>query len=130
MTSKERNKFRSTVTWKNFRLEILKERGIYCECCGMKHKSLTLHHRNMDKTQYTNLSDVTHFSLLCRNCHDFLHHIHTQTFKKLSNQNNPDLINTFLPFFILSTIQLEILKNRFDVCPCSGKYCKRGTTNK
>lgn len=99
MTNKERTKFRSTNTWKDFRLEILKGRGPYCECCGMKHKSLTLHHRNMDKTQYTNLSDPSHFRLLCRTCHDFAHHCYTQVNKKNAKPHNR-IVNFIIPFFI------------------------------
>lgn len=130
MKTKDKVKFRQSKEWKEYRQSIIKERGPYCECCGMKHKKLSLHHKDLDPTNYTNLSNPQKHVLLCSKCHSFLHHCYTQTFKKLSNQNNPDLVNIFLPFFILSTKQLEILKNRFDVCSCSGKYCKRGTTNK
>jgi hypothetical protein len=99
MTSDERKKFRASKTWKDFRKQIIAERGLGCECCGRKTKSVTLHHKNMDKTQYTNLTDKAHFSLLCQSCHTFVHYCYTQIHKKNATPTQ-HLINFQSPYFL------------------------------
>lgn len=99
MTSDERKKFRSSKIWKDFKTLIIKDRGLRCECCGRYTKTLTLHHKNMDKTHYTNISDKTHFSLLCLSCHSLVHHFHTQVNKKKATPNQM-IIDFIKPFFV------------------------------
>lgn len=128
MKSKDKALFRKTIEWKEYRKEIIEERGCYCECCGMKNKKLSLHHKDLNVNNYKDLTDKTKHSLLCSRCHSFLHHIHTQTFKKSSNQNNADLLNICFNFFIFTPEQIKEIKNRFTYCSCCGKY-KNTTRN-
>lgn len=67
MNSKEKQKFRSTSTWKNWRKYILHKRNYTCEICGIvKKKGLQLHH--LDEENYTLLQEER-FILLCSSCH-------------------------------------------------------------
>lgn len=97
--SEMKTKFRASKTWKDYRKQIISERGLLCECCNRKTKSLTLHHKNMDKTQYTNLTDKTHFSLLCPTCHSFLHFCYTQIHKKNASPSKR-IIDFQAPYFL------------------------------
>lgn len=62
-------KFRRSSEWTNFRLELIKERGFTCECCGRKllPRQLQVHHLNPE--DYTNLSKEN-FAVLCHYCHE------------------------------------------------------------
>ena len=62
----EKESFRKTNVWKNFRESLLQKRGAVCECCGTKTKNLQLHH--MDEKNYTDLNPDK-FVFLCSMCH-------------------------------------------------------------
>lgn len=62
----EKDAFRKTKEWKQFRKQIIEERGLQCECCGKKTKALQLHH--IDPEHYTTLNPDM-FALVCSLCH-------------------------------------------------------------
>lgn len=62
----EKEAFRKTKEWKQFRKQIIEERGLQCECCLKKTKALQLHHK--DPANYTVL-DPEMFALVCAACH-------------------------------------------------------------
>lgn len=62
----EKDAFRKTKEWKQFRKQIIEERGLECECCRKKTKALQLHH--IDPAHYTTL-DPKMFALVCSFCH-------------------------------------------------------------
>lgn len=62
----DKAKFRATKEWKEFRRQLISERGTYCECCKKKTKALQVHH--MYQNDYTNLSK-DRFALVCALCH-------------------------------------------------------------
>lgn len=64
--NKDKNAFRRSVAWKNFRKRLIEERGTYCACCGKKTKLLDCHHA--DEEHYTDLNPDKFF-LLCKMCH-------------------------------------------------------------
>lgn len=64
--NKEKDDFRKTKEWKAFRKCIIEERGLQCECCRKKTKSLALHH--IDPEHYTTLNPKM-FALVCSQCH-------------------------------------------------------------
>lgn len=67
MNCKEKAKFRTTSTWKNWCKYLKKKRNYKCECCGVvKKKGLQVHH--MDEAHYTELKEDK-FKLLCYSCH-------------------------------------------------------------
>lgn len=112
LTSKDKIKFRTSVEWKEYRNEIIKERGKQCECCGCKSPKISLHHKDLDSNNYKDLTNKSKHVLLCNRCHTTLHHYHTQLFKKDSKCNNPNILTLIKPFFILTKEQLNI----FDTC--------------
>ena len=62
----EKTEFRKSKEWRDFRKQLIKERGQFCECCGKKTKALQCHH--IDPEHYTTL-DPARFALLCVWCH-------------------------------------------------------------
>lgn len=102
LTQQEKSKFRSTKTWTNFRTEILTEKDYVCDCCLRKLPSskLNLHHRDLNSENYTNISDKTHFSLLCSNCHDTAHSFYSILINKKNKNKNVNIYNLIRTFFI------------------------------
>ena len=47
--NKEKEAFRKTKEWKDFRKKLIQERGTYCECCGKKTKLLDCHHADGER---------------------------------------------------------------------------------
>ena len=73
MTQKEKTKFRSQSTWKNFRKKLKEERRVD----ELTHKPLrsswNLHHLCLDDTRYTDLSDESMFACLNKTQHKMVH---------------------------------------------------------
>ena len=67
LNQKEKSKFRSTPEWKQFRVDKISETNGKCECCGRFFKSpkLRIHHKDLDSTKYTHISDPTRFNPSC-----------------------------------------------------------------
>lgn len=89
-------KFRSTIEWKDFRAQILQDRNGLCELCGIDHskhtRKLELHHKDLNPNNYTDISDPTHFALLCGVCHKSAHQFHARVKSKKQPSKSPLLI--------------------------------------
>lgn len=73
-TRRERSNFRMTVRWKNFRSQLIEQRGAVCECCGTKYygkqrRGLQIHHLDTDNYEYL---VPERFKILCSSCHEAL----------------------------------------------------------
>ena len=82
-TQASNSRFRSSPAWKEHRAVMLDLAGYACQCCGAKCKednaqNLQVHHRDLNKRNYTKLDDKSKFSVLCGDCHKFLHRIHNR----------------------------------------------------
>lgn len=102
LNQKDKSKFRSSTEWKDFRLQKIEESENKCDCCGRYFKSpkLHCHHKNLDRTKYTDISDKTHFSVLCTLCHGTLHSFHGLATSKKSPTTNNLIIELQSKFFI------------------------------
>lgn len=95
--NEEKNKFRRSREWKNFRKELIELRGTYCECCGKKTKLLDCHHA--DEKNYTDLSHPEKFFLVCKLCHkciSSLEQINMDNWYKIRDPNWVDFYSRFL----------------------------------
>lgn len=104
LTQKEKARFRSSKEWKEFRIRKIEENDYKCECCELNHKKnksrLTVHHRDLDKNNYKDLSDGSKFSVLCVSCHKMLHQLERRVSNKKQPSMNPKVIDLVQPFFI------------------------------
>ena len=124
LTATEKKKFRQSKEWKEFRVKKLQDADNKCECCGVKSKVLHLHHKNLDKEQYTNISNPSHFVILCKSCHDIAHFYFNRLIHKTNQSKNPAMFNLIRNFFILSPENVKKLEN-FNNCPS----CNNITSN-
>lgn len=60
----------SSLKWKNFKQDIIDERGASCEECRKPCDKLDLHHKTYDRLFNEGREDVV---LLCRSCHEKVH---------------------------------------------------------
>lgn len=67
--NKYKEEVRRTKAWKDFRKEIIEERGSICECCGTKTKRISLHHADESLEHYADFTDKSKFFLVCSLCH-------------------------------------------------------------
>jgi len=81
MDVKEKNKYRQSRQWKEFRKRILKDRDYTCEVCKIKKKK-GLHIHHFDESAYgrEKESDVV---LLCSVCHRLVEWILSRTKNKI-----------------------------------------------
>lgn len=94
--NKDKEAFRRSKEWKDFRKRLLLERGTYCACCGKKTKFLDLHH--MDEEHYTDL-DPDKFVFVCKLCHkciSALEQIKPENRKKIRKPDWADFFGRFL----------------------------------
>jgi len=114
VVSKEKTKFRSSKEWKDFRRQLIKERGPQCELCGTKYsgkrlRMIQVHH--LDPDDYTNLNPDK-FVLLCSGCHDLVERIS----KKILSKNTEllhkslwmSLLYRFLPYKTKNKLKEEL----------------------
>ena len=101
-TQKDKIKFRASKEWKEFRIAKIAETNGLCELCGRAFPSpkLHIHHRNLDRDHYTDISDKSKFKVLCVTCHDFLHSVHSMVISMKNCTTNQKLIELQKPFFI------------------------------
>lgn len=101
-TQKDKIKFRASKEWKDFRISKINEVNNLCELCGRHFPSpkLHIHHRDLDRDHYTDISDKSHFKVLDVTCHDFLHSVHSMVISKKNCTTNQKLIDLQKPFFI------------------------------
>lgn len=117
LTQQEKAKFRRSEGWTDFRQEILTEKDCICDCCLRKLPSskLNLHHKNLDSEQYTNISNKTHFSILCSNCHDTAHSFYSILINKKNKNKNRNIYELIRNFFIIPeevTNYFKLLENK------------------
>jgi hypothetical protein len=75
MSSKDRDRFRETPEWMEFRKSLYIQRLGICDLCGKKLKGVwNCHHMNSNKTMYQQLNPQ-HFMILHKQCHTILHDI-------------------------------------------------------
>lgn len=63
----DKEAFRKSKEWRDFRKKLIEKRGTQCACCGRKTKLLQLHH--ICPENYNDLSNEENFALLCCYCH-------------------------------------------------------------
>jgi 5-methylcytosine-specific restriction endonuclease McrA len=70
---KDKQKFRQSRQWQNFRKYML-EKYPACAFCGNSKSTKTVHHTKLCETkeEYENLEE-TRFIVLCSNCHRTMH---------------------------------------------------------
>jgi hypothetical protein len=92
----EKEAFRRTKEWKQFRIHLIDERGQYCECCGKKTKVLQCHHA--DEKNYQDLNPDNFFLLcaLCHKCVSDLEHIKPENRARLRSKEWNDMFGRFL----------------------------------
>lgn len=71
-SAKEKAKFRTTTTWKDFRQKMRKERKVDAITGKPLSKSYNLHHCDMSDKNYTNLEEEN-FECLNSTSHDIIH---------------------------------------------------------
>lgn len=94
--NEEKNAYRRTNEWKDWRKRLIEERGTYCQCCGKKTKILDCHHA--DEEHYKDL-DPDKFFLVCKLCHkciSALEQIKPENRKKIRNEDWVDFYGRFL----------------------------------
>lgn len=100
----ERSDFRTSPEWKQHRVDMLDLHNNTCNFCGINHEKhqhkLQVHHRSMLKSEYTNLDDMSRFSLLCSNCHKTVHQMYIRVKSKKSPCIDPDYVHIVKRFFI------------------------------
>ncbi len=94
--NEEKNQFRRSNEWKNFRKKLIQERGTYCECCGKKTKLLDCHHA--DGEHYDDLNPDKFFLVckLCHKCISSLEQIKPENWYRIRNTKWVDLYKEFL----------------------------------
>lgn len=96
--NRDKEAFRRTTRWRNFRKQLIEERGQICQCCGKKTKLLQLHHADNSVENYQNL-EPTKFYLLCALCHkcvSALEQIKPENWYKIRSENWVNLYKEFL----------------------------------
>ena len=89
----EKNHFRQSSVWKDFRIKLLNDRGYRCQCCGVtKKKGLQIHH--LFPSEYDNL-DPDRFAVLCPSCHNTVSRIERI---KHREKYNSDFMALYLRF--------------------------------
>lgn len=94
--NEEKNRFRRSSEWKNFRKKLIQERGTYCQCCGKKTKILDCHHA--DGEHYDDLNPDKFFLVckLCHKCISALEQIKPENWYKIRDPKWVDLYKEFL----------------------------------
>lgn len=88
-TQKEKTKYRATVKWKNFRLDLIKKAGGKCAICGKEYrgkqkKKLCIHHINESAYGGEKEGDCV---VLCTKCHRYWHSIAQIVYGVASEEN-------------------------------------------
>lgn len=94
--NKEKNAFRRTKRWRDFRKQLIEERGQICQCCGKKTKILDCHHA--DEEHYDDLNPDKFF-LVCKMCHKCisdLERIKPENWYKIRSKNWVNLYKEYL----------------------------------
>jgi hypothetical protein len=82
-TSKDKNLFRKTKIWTEFRkLFLIKHPK--CELCGASAQTVHHHHLSDNAKDYMNL-DEERFHALCQSCHRFIH----ARYRVINRKKNP-----------------------------------------
>lgn len=77
-SQRKKRSFRQSQKWKSFRHQKnVEQRGIDPITLRKLQKGANLHHRNLQESEYENLSNEEDFVLLNINTHKFLHWVYT-----------------------------------------------------
>lgn len=96
--NKDKEAFRRTKRWIDFRKKLVEERGTYCQCCGKKTKLLQCHHMDGNIENYDKLVPEK-FALLCSQCHkcvSSLEQIKPSNWYKIRSKEWVDLYSRFI----------------------------------
>lgn len=112
ITQKDKTKFRNSPEWQDFRSEQLTTKKCTCDCCYRKLPSskLSVHHKDLNADNYTNISNKQHFSLLCSHCHSSLHSFYTIIANRKNLTKNRDIYNLIKTFFLIPDYVTEYFK--------------------
>lgn len=93
--------FRSSKEWITHRILMIKAANNRCQFCQLyKAKGLHVHHKDLNPANYTDLSDESHFAVLCTTCHDMVHFLERRVNNKKSPCTSPAIIAIVKRFFI------------------------------
>jgi hypothetical protein len=59
--------------WQRKRLEVMKEAGFRCQCCGNDEETLNVHHKEYFKSYEPWEYDNSQLAVLCKSCHEATH---------------------------------------------------------
>jgi hypothetical protein len=110
--NEEKNRFRRSKEWKDFRKKLIQERGTYCQCCGKKTKILDCHHA--DEEHYKDLNPEKFF-LVCKMCHkciSALEMIKPENWYKIRTQEWVDFYKRFLIVEPRPNLQSDAVSSR------------------
>lgn len=95
--NKEKDEFRKSKEWRDFRKRLIAERGTYCQCCGKCTRLLQCHH--IDASDYKNL-DPRKFALVCAQCHRCISDIERIKPENRNKLRSPEYLACFGRFLI------------------------------
>ena len=73
VTQKDKSKFRRSGKWKKFRNYLRKKRYVDCITLKPLYAGWNLHHLDLDKNHYEDISDEGKFACLNKKTHDAVH---------------------------------------------------------
>lgn len=76
MSQKEKNKFRRSSKWLEFRAYQKKKHNIDCITLSPLRKGWNLHHLDLNEEHYEDLSNESHFVPLNKKTHDVIHFLY------------------------------------------------------
>ena len=101
--SRSRSKFRHSVEWGDWRLQVIEKANNRCAICGMHYQSpkLQVHHRDLNPANYEKLDNMDNFLAMDSTCHRMMHSLHKKVFrKKKAYEGCPELRDLVLRAFI------------------------------
>lgn len=76
VTQKEKSKFRRSSKWKNFRNYLRRKRCVDYITQKPLYAGWNLHHLDLDKNHYEDISDESKFECLNKKTHDVVHFLY------------------------------------------------------
>ena len=98
----EKNAFRRSKEWKEFRKKLIEERGQNCEVCGKKTARLQCHHADDSLENYKNL-DPSKFFLVCALCHQAISDLSRIKPENRYRLRKPDWVDFYARFLVTTS---------------------------
>ena len=76
ITQKEKTKFRATKEWRDFRKQLKEKQKVDPLSLKSLTKTCNCHHRDLDATHYTDISNEEHFVMVNNYSHKCLHYLY------------------------------------------------------